>query len=161
MIGNDIVDLKVAALQSNWKRVGYLNKIFTDFEQQLIFTSKSQNNQVWSLWTRKESVYKILIQLGIKKGFYPKKIECFDDHLNLGIVKYKNILFFTKTLISDNYIYSIAVLNKADLKKSKEILWDKNCTTVNKIPYYKMNNKLVSISKTHHGSYEKIVCLNF
>jgi hypothetical protein len=32
VIGNDIVDLALARKESNWKRPGYLNKIFTTKE---------------------------------------------------------------------------------------------------------------------------------
>ena len=33
MIGNDIIDLDVAKTESNWKRKGFLDKIFTANEQ--------------------------------------------------------------------------------------------------------------------------------
>ena len=59
MIGNDIVDLVQARFQSNWKRKGFVQKIFTQKEQELIFSSKNPENMVWNLWTRKESAYKI------------------------------------------------------------------------------------------------------
>ena len=36
MVGNDIVDLKRAALESNWQRKGFLNKVFTPSEKQYI-----------------------------------------------------------------------------------------------------------------------------
>ena len=40
MIGNDIVDLVQARFQSNWKRKGFVQKIFTQKEQELIFHPK-------------------------------------------------------------------------------------------------------------------------
>jgi hypothetical protein len=40
VIGNDIVDL-AARKESNWKRPGYLNKIFTTKEQLLISSAES------------------------------------------------------------------------------------------------------------------------
>jgi hypothetical protein len=33
MIGNDVVDLALAQKESNWKRKGFLNKLFTSVEQ--------------------------------------------------------------------------------------------------------------------------------
>ena len=47
MIGNDIVDLALAQKESNWKRKGFLNKIFTEKEQLLILNAK--NNDYLSL----------------------------------------------------------------------------------------------------------------
>ncbi len=46
MIGNDIVDLVQARFQSNWKRKGFVQKIFTQKEQELIFSSKNPENMV-------------------------------------------------------------------------------------------------------------------
>jgi hypothetical protein len=37
---NDIVDLALARKESNWKRPGYLNKIFTTKEQLLISSAE-------------------------------------------------------------------------------------------------------------------------
>jgi hypothetical protein len=45
VIGNDIVDLALARKESNWKRPGYLNKIFTTKEQLLI--SSAENRIPW------------------------------------------------------------------------------------------------------------------
>jgi hypothetical protein len=46
VIGNDIVDL--AWKESNWKRPGYLNKIFTTKEQLLISSAENPNTMVWN-----------------------------------------------------------------------------------------------------------------
>ena len=35
MIGNDVVDLRRALVESNWKRKGFLTKVFSDSEQQI------------------------------------------------------------------------------------------------------------------------------
>jgi phosphopantetheinyl transferase (holo-ACP synthase) len=42
VIGNDIVDLALARKESNWKRPGYLNKIFTTKEQLLFHLLKTE-----------------------------------------------------------------------------------------------------------------------
>jgi phosphopantetheinyl transferase (holo-ACP synthase) len=62
VIGNDIVDLALARKESNWKRPGYLNKIFTTKEQLLISSAENPNTMVWNLWSRKEAAYKIIIE---------------------------------------------------------------------------------------------------
>ena len=43
MIGNDIVDLALAKKQSNWRRKGYFEKIFTQQEQHLINNTQNPN----------------------------------------------------------------------------------------------------------------------
>ena len=39
MIGNDIIDLSLAAIQSNWQRAGFLEKQFTKKEREYILNS--------------------------------------------------------------------------------------------------------------------------
>lgn len=75
MIGNDVVDLKLAATESNWKRTGYLDKIFTVAEQKFIFSAENETEMVWVLWSIKESVYKAFLRINYDRGFYPSKIE--------------------------------------------------------------------------------------
>ena len=76
MIGNDIIDLKKAKVESNWKREGFLSKIFTNDEQDSIHNSVDPFLQVWRLWSMKESVYKVFIQKGGKPALNPSKIDC-------------------------------------------------------------------------------------
>ena len=57
MIGNDIIDLKLAAIQSNWQRKGFLNKIFTEEEQRVILNSDNAFQLVWYLF----ALYNLLL----------------------------------------------------------------------------------------------------
>ena len=95
MIGNDIVDLALAKKESNWKRKGYLDKIFTVSEQLLIQKFTNQELAIWNLWSRKEAVYKIILQKGGIRGYYPIKIECLDLNLENGKVQFENQIFYT------------------------------------------------------------------
>lgn len=77
MIGNDIIDLKAAAVQSNWKRPGYLDKLFSKHEQSLILNSKDQETTVWLLWAMKESSYKAhQRRFQLPRLFNPKDYKC-------------------------------------------------------------------------------------
>lgn len=58
MIGNDIVDVATARQSSNWRRPGYLGKLFTDREQAFIHQANDPEQQVWLLWACKEAAYK-------------------------------------------------------------------------------------------------------
>ena len=58
MIGNDVVDLELAAIESNWRRKGFLQKVFSSTEQELIHASANPDKMVWLLWSMKEAAYK-------------------------------------------------------------------------------------------------------
>ena len=47
MVGNDIIDIQLATLQSNWQRPRYLDKLFTTSEQELIRSSDNATRMVW------------------------------------------------------------------------------------------------------------------
>jgi phosphopantetheinyl transferase (holo-ACP synthase) len=78
MIGNDIVDLELAHKESNWKRNGFLDKIFTQNEQLLILNAKNPEVMVWNLWSRKEAAYKIYNRKTQIREYIPLQLECFD-----------------------------------------------------------------------------------
>ena len=58
MIGNDVVDLGLASRQSNWRRKGFLEKVFSSAELEVITTSTDKGTLVWLLWSMKEAAYK-------------------------------------------------------------------------------------------------------
>jgi phosphopantetheinyl transferase (holo-ACP synthase) len=157
MVGNDIVDLELAQKESNWKRNGYLDKIATVSEQILLQNSDNQDVSVWNLWSRKEAVYKIILQKGGKRGYYPIKIECLDLNSELGIVRYQNQCFYTRTIVTKDYIYSEAVENYDDLKKIKELAKSSTIIKLDGIPFAKIESRILNISKTHHGRFEKVI----
>ena len=160
MIGNDIVDLAEAKKESNWKRKGYLDKIFTVSEQLLIQKSTNQDFAVWNLWSRKESVYKIILQKGGTRGYFPTRIECLDLHLENGIVQFQNQIFYTKTIATEESVYSLAVEDFSCFEKIKALENTHLLFKVNGIPFISLNNEVKNVSKTHHGKFERIVYLD-
>jgi phosphopantetheinyl transferase (holo-ACP synthase) len=108
MTGNDIVDIKIAAAESNWKRKGFLEKIFTAQEQQYIKEAAVPDEMVWKLWTMKESAYKIYTRQYSGRYFAPQKFRCTLLSELAGVVEYENTSYQTKTISTKNYIYSIA-----------------------------------------------------
>ena len=109
MIGNDIVDLKIAAKESNWKRPRFLNKVFTTDEHELIANASNQHQTVWLLWSMKEAAYKIYVQQSGIRFFNPLKLACNFDSTSKGIVTIENTTFFTTSVFSEKHIYTIAV----------------------------------------------------
>ncbi|MBC7523691.1 MAG: 4-phosphopantetheinyl transferase family protein [Flavobacterium sp.] len=159
MIGNDVVDLTVAKSQSNWKRTGYLDKIFTSSEQDFIFSSNNQEAMIWSLWSRKEAVYKILIQNGVRSGYYPLQIECLDIDYENGYVIFENYKFKTKTTVINDLIHSVAIESYENFEKIIYLKNGNSLKKINGIPFYELNSKLYAASKSHHGKYEQVVYL--
>lgn len=111
MLGNDIVDLQLAAQQSNWRRKGYLEKIFTEQEQLLIAKASDKDKMVWLLWSMKEAAYKI-VSIEIGERFYsPKNFECtpnFIDYKINGKVLFEGFCLETFSDVTKDYIVTTA-----------------------------------------------------
>ncbi len=162
MIGNDVVDLELAELESNWKRKGFLDKIFTKNEQQYILNSENQEIAVWNLWSRKEASYKIWNRETKIRRYNPTRFECFDMYSEIGKVKFETTIFYTKTEILNSCIHSTATTEKSNLENI-EIL--ENSIIIEKengIPFHtNKKKKIIPVSKSHHGRFEKIVSIKF
>lgn len=165
MIGNDVIDLALARKESNWKRKGFLNKIFTSNEQLLI--SKSQNPEiaVWNLWSRKEAAYKIYNRQTQIRSYIPLQLECFDleekEEIFYGKVICYDTVYFTKTRITLDCIETIAVLQASDFDTILYLNSGVAIIKTNGLPNYfdTKNQVLKPISKSHHGRFEKLVTL--
>lgn len=159
MIGNDVVDLVLARKQSNWKRKGFLNKLFTTFEQDLIQNASNQEEMVWMLWSIKESVYKAYQRINYNEGFYPIKIKIISiNSKNESVTQLFDTIFYGQTLINTDIIKTIVVLNKLNFN---------NIVFLNSIKYTKnsmglpvtLNHKKI-ISVSHHGRFKEIIGLS-
>jgi phosphopantetheinyl transferase (holo-ACP synthase) len=161
MIGNDIVDLALALKESNWKRKGYLDKIFTINEQLLIIKSDNPENMVWNLWSRKEAAYKIFNRNTGVRIYNPIQFECFDTDKSIGKVINNGVLYYTKTEINVDYIHTVSVLNRTDFESIKILNRSNEIIKIERIPFLKNDSKKVlhSISISNHGRFEKIVSL--
>jgi phosphopantetheinyl transferase (holo-ACP synthase) len=165
MIGNDIVDLALARKESNWKRNGFLDKIFTKKEQMLISNSENPEVMVWNLWSRKEAAYKVYNRKTQIRGYFPLQLECFElgiiDGISFGKVVIKDLIYFTKTVITTQFVHTIALENVQDFVTIKTLENRKNIQKNNGIPSYfeKDNSVIIPISISHHGRFEQIVSL--
>ena len=108
MIGNDIIDLSLAAIQSNWQRAGFLEKQFTKKEREYILNAADSFLQVWLFWSMKEAAYKCYTQEFPKRFFNPKKIICSIDSEDRNTVTIYARKFHIKYLLTKNYIHTIA-----------------------------------------------------
>ena len=156
MIGNDVIDLTLALTESNWRRKGFLAKIFTKKEQNIILNAKNKDLMVWILWSRKEAVYKILRQIGDSRGFYTLSINCTNEN---GLVFYKDSVFYSTTQIRNNYIHTIAVTRVTDFEYVTDLNQHKVSIYENEIPFYLENGNCFFMSKSHHGRFERCIYL--
>jgi phosphopantetheine--protein transferase-like protein len=156
MIGNDVVDLVLAKKESNWKRKGFLDKIFTTFEQDLIQKASNQEEMVWMLWSIKESVYKAYQRMVYNQGFYPVKIQIIElNSKNESTIQLFGTLFYGITNIDKDFIKTIAVLNHSDFSKIVCIKSSNYYKNENGLPMDLMSKKPISVS--HHGQIMEIV----
>jgi len=165
MIGNDIIDLALARKESNWKRKGFLDKIFRKNEQLQIYNAQNSEVMVWNLWSRKEAAYKIYNRQMQIRGYFPLKLECFDleivDSITFGKVVINGNIYYTKTEINTEFIHTIAVENVQDFNFIKTLGNRNNIQKTNGIPDYfeTANSSEKPVSITHHGRFERIISI--
>ncbi|MDT0647634.1 4'-phosphopantetheinyl transferase superfamily protein [Zunongwangia sp. F260] len=122
MIGNDIVDLNLAAKESNWKRPGMHSKIFTEEERKLLKKAKNQEQRFWLFWAMKEAAYKAhQRRFSLPRKFNPKSFRCEPDPSgglgSSGMVKIDNWSYFTSAKISEKAIHCVASVENSEVKK--------------------------------------------
>ncbi|AUC21642.1 hypothetical protein BTO15_05780 [Polaribacter sejongensis] len=107
-IGNDIVDLNLARTESNWLRKGFLEKQFTQNEQEEIHDAENPFFKVWQFWSMKEAAYKCYTQKIEKRFFAPQKFECSLVSKTEGFVLFEENKYCTSTSYNPLYIHTIA-----------------------------------------------------
>lgn len=108
MIGNDIIDLKFAKINSRWREQRFLDKLFSKEEKEFILSDRMYFQNIWHLWSMKESAYKIYARETKSPSFNPKYFHCEINSITSGIVSFEGFKINTKTKIDSNMIYTIA-----------------------------------------------------
>lgn len=161
MIGNDVVDLALARKESNWKRRGFLGKLFTKKEQIVIKTAKNPEIMVWNLWSRKEAVYKIYNrQTGIR-GYIPIQFECCFENENSGTVLSNGVTYYTQTKITNEVVYTIAVTKAEDFKQVIPVKSTAKIIKKNGIPLLidEQTKTIRPVSVSHHGRFRECITI--
>ncbi len=165
MIGNDIIDLIEAQVSSSWQRRGFLEKVFSLQEQEVIHRALDPFQTVWRMWSMKESAYKFYLQKyqHAVRGFYPAKINCTIKDAKAGQVLIQEIQLNTKTIYHQNYLFSTA-FSKSNFKSETEIFYLKekdhpfqsNFTKEKLLNFIAKNNQVdkkdLTIKKTSIGA---------
>ncbi|WP_231427541.1 MULTISPECIES: 4'-phosphopantetheinyl transferase superfamily protein [Pedobacter] len=149
MVGNDIVDLNLAKIQSNWQRKGYLDKIFNSNEKLLVSSAEDPDVMVWLLWSMKEAAYKIHNRKTGIREYAPKKLACSmlqKTDLTLGIVNIDEVMYFTKSSINSAYVHSISSFTPHQLDEIKISIYE--------LPNHPSNYRETKPGCiSHHGKY--------
>lgn len=113
MIGNDIVDLACAAEESDWQRKGWLQKLFTVAEEQLIFAAQQPRLMIWLLWSMKEAAYKIWNRESGLSRLMPLRFICTDvrleDNAAYGAVVFEDQVYPTQSRITVDFVHTLAL----------------------------------------------------
>lgn len=166
MIGNDVIDLALAREESDWQREGFLDKLFTESEQEFIVNYSLPETMVWILWSMKESAYKIFNNATGKRAYIPLQLICSSlenrENYFYGKVTCAGTTYFTMTYLSNDCIETIAVDKQEYFDKISVVDNSTIITKINDLPgFYDENKKRFrSVSVSHHGRYKKIVTLN-
>ncbi|MCD0490638.1 4'-phosphopantetheinyl transferase superfamily protein [Pedobacter sp. MC2016-14] len=151
MIGIDLVDLHVAKSESNWRRTGYLEKIFTGAEQATIKNAVEPEIMVWLFWSMKEATYKVWSRMHANQRVYaPTKISCVVEELEqkcmAGLVTYMGQVYHTRSFLRADCIYTLSASQPQLFEQSTISITE---WTGNEKPYPK--DKAITVS--HHGKY--------
>lgn len=155
MIGNDIIDLAIARKESNWKRKGFLDKIFTQEEQLLIANAKNPTIMVWNLWSRKEAAYKIYNRETKIRAFIPQQLRCLYESDTAGTISCNGFVYYTQTRITNNSIYSEAVAKPDLFHQIRKISLNDKIQKINGIPFVidTQMDVMKPVSISHHGQF--------
>jgi phosphopantetheinyl transferase (holo-ACP synthase) len=161
MIGNDIVDLRFAKVQSNWMRPRFVEKICTDTEFTFIHQSINPELEIWKLWSRKEAAYKIYNRETGIRGYFPWKISCSlqenSNERDNDFVTIYSEKYYTKTIVNAEYIYTIAAKSLLLFNQIIDLSANQKIIKINDLPFVK--DTLQPVSITNHGRFEKKITL--
>lgn len=152
MIGNDLVDRLEAAQQSNWRRQGFVEKVFSFSEQQQIIHAEDPEKLVWLFWSMKEAAYKIHSRVTGQRTFAPALLDCKLTSLNHrgaeGTVSVDRQLYYTKSSIKMQYIHTMAAQYQERLPVIRVEIYDLP------LDNYRLSNPACV---SHHGRYIALV----
>lgn len=144
MIGVDIVDLREARGRSDWRRKGYLSKLFSEKEIQYIEQSKDPDIAVWRLWSMKESAYKADFYYSRKRIFNPVKFNCHIQSDVEGKVNIVSRQYTTYTRTAKEYITTSASGNAIRGRCKSFRVPDKTDLSISEFTYSELKKEIAS-----------------
>lgn len=168
MIGNDIIDLQLAGQESRWQRKGFLNKLFTVQEREMILQAAVPETMVWLLWSCKEAVYKIVNRRTLTRFYAPQQFVCLKLEYNnataAGTCWYEGQRHSFISHLTENSIHTIAVKYDSFFEHLTVYTEETAFAGIQKsqdgIPYLLSSSfSTIPVSISHHGRYYAQVSL--
>ncbi len=182
MLGNDIIDLKLALKRRNAENPRFLKKLFCQAEIHQIINSLEPEIQLWILWSMKEAVYKSHQRKNyLLRKFNPKAFSCqFNTALQIGKVRVNNTDYDTVTEVKEDYIHTKCFENTKDyfsvvdhavsFSKQKMLEHIEVVTGSNLTNFFLIKNRLgipslyndnlkidIPLSLSHHGNFSAFI----
>ena len=123
MVGNDIVDLKVAG-KHTWKRKRFLDKVLQPSEKELLLSSADPAKFFWILWSMKESTYKLHFRKSLERALNPRRFRCFYNGQGRGRAEIDNSIFETRTWITNDFVHTIAWERDSDYMLTSKVVME-------------------------------------
>ena len=120
MIGNDIIDIAYTKKTTDWQRRGFLKKVFSDAEQDIISEAEDAFAAVWRLWSMKEAAYKSYLQKGGLPFNSPARIAIKLTDTTFGSAEIGEFYQELRTDQADDYIASYTQ-PPAELKQVNQV----------------------------------------
>lgn len=115
MIGNDIVDLRLAKSAHRWREQRFQEKVFCEQEQNLITQVSDPFGCLWRFWTMKESAYKVFKQTSPESTFSPISFTCRLLTDSMGMVNFGSTQYKMQTFSNKLFIYSFCTDHQSNI----------------------------------------------
>jgi len=109
MLGNDIIDLKDVDSKDLLNNTKFIQRVFTNLEQEIIFHSNQPQVRAWTIWGAKEAAYKAISRYDSELVFSPVKFITSED---LSSVSYKSTELALNAVSTNDYVYVEAYSKK-------------------------------------------------
>lgn len=184
MIGNDIIDLRAAAVESRIHRKGFLEKLFLPGEVRMIREAAVPEVVTWLLWSCKEAVYKIVHRKTRERKYAPQQFSCSIAQQHVygevtGTVLHNHHIYYYQGQVTNDHIHTCAATDHFLLSKTavftdqqvagnytgfmQQVLSAKELFYKDEtgIPYilHREDGRCLPVSVSHHGSWCGIVKL--
>ncbi|WP_142685192.1 4'-phosphopantetheinyl transferase family protein [Chitinophaga polysaccharea] len=178
MIGNDIIDLRAAAVESRTHRKGFLEKLFHPCEIRMIREAAAPELVTWLLWSCKEAVYKIVHRNTRERKYAPQQFTCSIEQEHVygeitGTICHNNHNYYYQSQVTDDYIHTCAATGDLLLRETavytdvqvagnytgfmQQVLSAKELFYKDEmgIPYilHRENGRCLPVSVSHHGTW--------
>lgn len=106
MIGNDIIDLRLAHFDNEQRFERYAKKVCTAKEISQFGKFEKPLHSLWRFWSLKESAFKAAVRKGSASQFSPKAYEVKLINAQKSLVSFNTDVFKGFTEVGEHFIHS-------------------------------------------------------